>query len=748
MATYRLTTASEAKTGSNNADIFDGYKDDDGLGETGGTDTLSGRGGDDLFLLKSEYSLGGLIDGGEGTDTVRAYGFDLGSLTFQNVEVLSVESFEFGASITQLNAFSTITSSLAGLSRIKFYLFDSGGTIDVSGRMALGKAVEFNALGLSSGYNATGTDQADVFKNSNFNDVVHGGLGADSFWGAYQDGSSGGTDQLYGDGGGDIFYLRRQSGTIDGGAGLDTVVAYQVTSGFGSRLGDLGDATFLNVEKLSSGPNITFATIAQLNSFAAITGGNVDKLIQFDVNGGAGGVIDFSTKLKLANEHVWLRAYRATSAVDVTGTARDDILTGSAYDDKLSGGDGNDYLGGADFVTGANGKDTLIGGGGSDTYYVDSTDKLFDLVGPAGGVDTVISTASYDLANTVRLQGEFENLTLSGYLGAENPSTYGYGNGLDNTLTGNGGNNYLDGRAGADHLIGGAGDDRFVVDNAGDVVQENILRNDGIDSVLSSVEFDLGDPNRAIGFVENLTLQGTGSINGFGSESDNKLTGNAGDNVLDGRVGRDVMIGLGGNDTYYVEGVWDRVVEADAGGIDTVYASGSFSLASHFAESLLLIGEDPANGTGNQLNNAIVGNSSNNVINGGGGEDTLTGGDGNDAMNGGAGRDFMIGESGGDVFIFTALIDSGTMLSAADQIHNFASGDKINVRLIDASTTLANDQAFVLDTDASFSEGEIRQMVQGHNVLVEFNADTDVSSEMSILLTSRTTLLTSVDFVL
>src|SRR5215204_3769450 len=95
MATYRLTTASEAKTGSNNADIFDSYKDDDGLGETGGTDTLSGRGGDDLFLLKSEYTLvSGLIDGGEGTDTVRAYGFDLGSLTFQNVEVLSVESVE------------------------------------------------------------------------------------------------------------------------------------------------------------------------------------------------------------------------------------------------------------------------------------------------------------------------------------------------------------------------------------------------------------------------------------------------------------------------------------------------------------------------------------------------------------------------------------------------------------------------------------------------------------------------------
>jgi serralysin len=460
MAVFRLKTASETRTGTNNADTFDGYKLDDGLGETGGTDTLSGRGGDDLFLLDSNYSLvSGLIDGGNDTDTVRAYGFDLGSLTFQNVEILSIESPEFGASIAQLNAFSTITSSL--LSRIKVYLVGPGGTIDVSGRMAPGKAIEFNALGLSAGYDATGTDLNDVFKNSYFNDVVHGGLGADAFWGVYQDGYSGGTDQLYGDGGNDIFHLRRQSGTINGGAGQDTVVAHQSETGFGSRLGDLGDATFFNVEKLSSGPNVTFATIAQLNSFATITGGNADKLILFDVKAGAGGVIDFSTRLKLADERIWLRAYGATSAVEVTGTARDDVLTGSAYNDTLSGGDGNDYLGGAEFAGGPYGTDTLIGGAGSDNYYVNATDNLVELVGPAGGIDTIFSTGSYDLGNTARLQGDFENLTLSGYLGTENPNTSGYGNALDNLITGNGGNNYLDGRSGADHLVGRAGNDRL-----------------------------------------------------------------------------------------------------------------------------------------------------------------------------------------------------------------------------------------------------------------------------------------------
>lgn len=747
MATYRLTTASESRTGTNDADIFDGYKADDGLGETGGTDTLSSRGGDDVFLLGSGL-VSGVIDGGNDTDTVRAYGFDLGSLTFQNIEVLSVEAFEFSASIAQLNAFSTITTSLPGLSRIKFYLIDSGGIIDVSGRMAVGKSVEFNAIGLGSGYTATGTDQADVFKNSNFDDVVHGDLGADAFWGAHQDGSSGGTDQLYGDGGNDIFYLRRQSGSIDGGAGLDTAVAYQFTSGFGSRLGDLGDATFLNVEKLSSGPNITFATVAQLNSFATITGGNSDKLIQFDVKSGAGGVIDFSTKIKLANEHIWLRAYGATSAVNVTGTARDDTFTGSAYNDTLSGGDGSDYLGGADFVSGPNGKDTLIGGAGSDIYYVDATDRVIDLVDPAGGVDTIISTTTCDLGNTARFNGDVENLTLNGYLGAEHPNINGFGNNLDNVITGNGGNNYLDGRLGADHLIGRGGNDTFLVDSLGDIVEENMLSNEGTDRVLSWVDFDLGDPFRSIGFVENLTLQGTESIGAFGNDLDNRLTGNSGDNTLDGRYGRDVMMGLGGNDTYYVDATWDRVVEADGGGIDTVYAYASFSIAFQFVENLMLSGEDPMNGIGNQLNNGIVGNGANNVIRGGGGDDTIYGGDGYDTIYGGVGREFMYGESGNDVFVFTGTADSGTTFSTADQIFEFVSGDRIHVRLIDASTTLAGDQAFVLDSDGSFSEGEIRQTVEGPNVLIEFNADTDALSEMSILLASRGTFITSADIVL
>ncbi|MDX2155222.1 MAG: hypothetical protein SFW09_01835, partial [Hyphomicrobiaceae bacterium] len=67
---------------------------------------------------------------------------------------------------------------------------------------------------------------------------------------------------------------------------------------------------------------------------------------------------------------------------------------------------------------------------------------------------------------------------------------------------------------------------------------------------------------------------------------------------------------------------------------------------------------------------------------------------------------------------------------------------------IDANTTIANDQAFVLDTNASFSAGEIRQTVFGTNLLIEMNTDATAAAEMRMLLIGRSTALAVGDFVL
>lgn len=198
------------------------------------------------------------------------------------------------------------------------------------------------------------------------------------------------------------------------------------------------------------------------------------------------------------------------------------------------------------------------------------------------------------------------------------------------TIQGLAGNDTIDGRVGADKLIGGLGNDTYIVDNIGDVIVENL--NEGLDTVQSSVTYTLGNN------VENLFLTGTGTINGTGNNLDNAIVGNGAKNILTGGVGNDTlngdagadrMVGNAGNDTYIVDNTADTVVEASNSGIDLVQSSISWTLSSN-VENLTLTGTAAINGTGNNLNNAIVGNSANNILTGGAGNDTLTGGAGSD----------------------------------------------------------------------------------------------------------------------
>jgi Ca2+-binding RTX toxin-like protein len=214
------------------------------------------------------------------------------------------------------------------------------------------------------------------------------------------------------------------------------------------------------------------------------------------------------------------------------------------------------------------------------------------------------------------------------------------------------GDNRFVGGLGADIMRGGLGKDTYVVDDAGDSIQdeESSLEN----AVESSISFIMPQ------FISTLTLTGAAAINGVGRGGpfgplDDTMTGNNAANVLEGGSGNDVLNGLAGNDTldggagndkmdgglgndvYFVDSFSDTVIDT-SGTADEIRTNLNFFLSSTpTIEKLTLIG-GAIRGSGNDLNNTITGNQFNNTLNGGGaGNDLLIGGHGNDFLSDGNG---------------------------------------------------------------------------------------------------------------
>ena len=464
------------------------------------------------------------------------------------------------------------------------------------------------------------------------------------------------------------------------------------------------------------------------------TGTGASDWYYLNPNAMAGGlgndVYEVNASSGLITENVNEGTDKVISSIDYTLGANVENLTLNAAGLTGTGNALNNVM------QGTSGTDTLEGGLGNDTYYATMGDTIIESGLTAGGIDTVASTASYNLTHLARSDANYdsiENITLLG--NARNA----IGNGADNTLTGNSANNILNGKAGADTMIGGEGNDIYVVDNTGDTIVEtgvaslynnqdmvyvsinnynmsanannvekaaffgvnnlNIIGNDldntfiiddvtngvsdggnGTDLVVSSVDYDLGLGSN----VENLTLTAAGLTG----------TGNELGTVMRGTGGTDTFAGGLGDDTYYVTR-GDTIIETGltAGGIDTVVSTSSYNL-THLArsdanydsvENITLLGYARSNAIGNGADNTLTGNGANNILNGKAGDDTLDGGGGND---------ILYGDSGADTFVFSSILNKGTR----DQVLDFNStdGDKIGLsadifsNITDASTAMSD----------------------------------------------------------
>ena len=168
--------------------------------------------------------------------------------------------------------------------------------------------------------------------------------------------------------------------------------------------------------------------------------------------------------------------------------------------------------------------------------------SVADYADTFGTAEHVVSAATQPMGRYVGLTGNTNTaINLNNIAStANNNSSSDYqdvliGNNGNNTINAGGGDDYIDGGNGNDTMNGGTGNDTYVVANNGDQVNE--AANAGTDTVLSSLNSYTLTAN-----VENLTLIGTGNINGTGNILANVLTGNSGNNILDGGAGADIAL--------------------------------------------------------------------------------------------------------------------------------------------------------------------------------------------------------------
>jgi Ca2+-binding RTX toxin-like protein len=300
------------------------------------------------------------------------------------------------------------------------------------------------------------------------------------------------------------------------------------------------------------------------------------------------------------------------------------VANGNALANQLTGDDEDNTL------DGKAGADTMDGGKGDDVYVMDvATDQIIENGGE--GKD--------ELHSAVALKTAFAN--VEDYVFTGKAAVNFVAGSEDNKVVATVAADTLDGAGGNDTLQGGVGNDVYLVGATTDVVTEDAKQ--GTDLVKSAADFTLGAN------VENLTLTGTGDVDGTGNELPNIILGNAGANklsglagndtltggdgadTLDGGDGNDIMTGGNGDDVYVVGSVADRVVESLAtGGKDDKVESATTYILGVNLEDLDLSTAGVANGTGNTLANLIIGSAAANILDGKTGADTMQGGLGND----------------------------------------------------------------------------------------------------------------------
>ena len=452
-----------------------------------------------------------------------------------------------------------------------------GGTdrVAASASYTLAAGVEVEQL---EAVNLAATNAMSLTGNE-FVNLITGNAGANVIDGG------GGADVMTGGAGDDIYYVDDSGDVVNeaAGGGIDRVgalVSYALTPGASietlevvnqtsSYAIDLTGSDIGNVIRGNQGDNVLSGAGGDdvIDAFLGndvliggtgndrMYGGAGDDTYYVDsagdlVNENAGEGYDrvaASASIKLPDQSYVERLEAInltdTTPMDLGGGVGDQLIIGNNGPNSFYGGPGIDTfigLGGDDSILGGFEDDVMYGGTGNDTYTVwDQGTKIIEL--PGEGSDTVLARFNYALPAGADIE----------FLGIWSGQSAGIsltGNELSQTITGNGAANTISGGGGEDIMIGLGGSDRYIVDSAGDVVQEAISGAPE-DRISTSISYTLA-ADVGVEILEPLTISGTDAIDLTGNQIRNVINGNNGINTLDGGGSNDIMAGNGGADTF------------------------------------------------------------------------------------------------------------------------------------------------------------------------------------------------------
>ncbi|MXQ10940.1 cadherin domain-containing protein [Microvirga makkahensis] len=507
--------------------------------DSGAIDTLIGGSGNDYLEGSSED----ILIGGTGNDT-----FEGGHVVYTNVQYSLGFSISAGGSAGDEPAVASADVVADRIVDLGAGTVTGGGEVDTLRNVTHVSSGEGNDRLISgnSGSWLEGDAGNDTLYGGGGSDKLHGGSGYDIFYG------SGGNDTVDGGSEGGLIDYSDATYNIDadlitgrirkGTIGLDNVSGLWHVTGtnFGDRLignsqgnqllGNDGDDTIdggAGGDWLAGGAGNDSIYGGGAIEHDVLVGGVGDDT----VNGG-GGADDMYEDL--GDDHYWIdnagdriildngvdpaasgvdtvhttisldlstlpfieHAKAETGAgISLTGNGLHNILWGNSGNDTLKGGTGNDT------IWGGGGNDTIYEGSGDDTYWIDNPGDTIIADTDASGVDTVLATTSYTLADFI----EHANVARDDGIGLALT-----GNGLGNRLTGNIGDDTLDGGAGVDTMTGGLGHDTYIIDDRNDYAIEQNTTAEGSDTAIIRVRnYDI----RKLANIENIIYEGEGSPN-------------------------------------------------------------------------------------------------------------------------------------------------------------------------------------------------------------------------------------------